>query len=72
MIFKIEKANACYPDVEMLPAIANFFNTTVDKLMGTDEKYLFDFQAAISKGLVYECVRIAREGVRKIAFFCIK
>ena len=74
------ETDACYPDVEMLPLIANFFDTTVDKLMGMDEKfetekvekYLFDFQAAMSKGLVYECVRIAREGVRKIAFFCIK
>ena len=67
------ETDACYPDVEMLPIIANFFNTTVDKLMGMDEKleneiverYLCDFQVAISKGLVYECVRIAREGVKE-------
>ena len=28
-------------------------------------KYLSDFQIAISKGLVYECVRIARNGVKE-------
>lgn len=67
------ETDSCYPDVEMLPIIANFFNTTLDKLMGMDEKaetekvekYLYDFQVAISKGLVYECVRIARDGVKE-------
>lgn len=67
------ETDSSYPDIEMLPIIANFFNTTIDKLMGMDEKieaervekYLSDFQIAISKGLVYECVRIAREGVKE-------
>ena len=67
------ETDSSYPDIEMLPVIANFFNITVDKLMGMDEnleakkveKYLLDFQMAISKGLVYECVRIARDGVKE-------
>lgn len=67
------ETDSSYPDIEMLPVIANFFNITVDKLMGMDEnleakkveKYLSDFQMAISKGLVYECVRIARNGVQE-------
>ncbi len=61
----------CYPDMELLPIIADFFAVTVDKLMGADKAveqkevdgYLKRFQEAISKGLVYDCIEIAREGV---------
>ncbi len=61
----------CYPDMEFLPAIADFFDITVDKLIGADKAveqkevdgYLARFQQAISKGLVYDCISIAREGV---------
>ena len=67
------ETDSSYPDIEMLPVIADFFNTTVDKLMGTDEmlvrnkvdKYLYDYKLAISQGDVYECIRIAREGVKE-------
>ena len=67
------ETDSSYPDIEMLPVIADFFNTTVDKLMGTDEmlvrnkvdKYLSDYKFAISQGDVYECIRIAREGVKE-------
>ena len=67
------ETDSSYPDIEMLPVIADFFNTTVDKLMGTDEmlvrnkvdKYLSDYKLAISHGDVYECIRIAREGVKE-------
>ena len=31
------ETDSSYPDIEMLPVIANFFNITVDKLMGMDE-----------------------------------
>ena len=63
--------NSCYPDIELIPTIASFFDISTDKLMGVDEiaekkavdKYLKDFQAAISVGNIDECIRIARAGV---------
>ncbi len=61
----------CYPDTELLPDIAEFFGITVDKLLGADtaaeqkevDEYLERFQRALNKGLVYDCIDIAREGV---------
>lgn len=63
--------NSCYPDIELIPTIAAFFNISTDKLMGVDEaaekkavdEYLNDFQAAISVGNIDECIRVARAGV---------
>ncbi len=61
----------CYPDMELLPTIADFFGITVDNLLGVNKnieqekvsQYLFRFQEAISQGKVYDCIAIAREGV---------
>ncbi|MBQ2734447.1 MAG: helix-turn-helix transcriptional regulator [Clostridia bacterium] len=63
--------NSCYPDIELIPTIAAFFGISTDKLMGVDEvaektavdRYLNDFQVAISVGNIAECIRVAREGV---------
>ena len=63
--------NSCYPDIELIPTIAAFFDISTDKLMGVDDaaekkavnRYLEDFQAAISIGNIDECIRIARAGV---------
>ena len=63
--------NLCYPDIELIPTIAAFFDISTDKLMGIDDvaekkavdKYLQDFQSAISVGNIDECIRIARAGV---------
>jgi len=63
--------NSCYPDIELIPVIAAFFGISADKLLGIDEaaektavnRYLSEFQIAISNGEVDECIRIAREGV---------
>ena len=48
----------CYPDVELLPSIAEIFSISVDTLLGNDkseeqkriENYLVQLQSAISKG----------------------
>lgn len=61
----------CYPDMELLPTMADFFHVTVDKLLGVNEaieqkkvdQYLERFQEAISKGLVDDCIAISRDGV---------
>lgn len=63
--------NICYPDMELLPTIADFLGVTVDKLLGVSEsierqkvqEYLERFQEAISCGKVYDCIDIAREGL---------
>lgn len=63
--------NSCYPDMELLPTIAHFFATTVDRLLGITEAveeekvnvYLAQFQKAVSRGKIDECIRIAREAV---------
>lgn len=65
------ETGACYPDIELLPTISDFFGITVDKLLGIDERveqekisqYLNRFQRAISMGKVYDCIAIAREGI---------
>ena len=63
--------SVCYPDMELLPIMADFFGVTVDSLIGVDDaiekgkvnRYLDDFQSAISKGDVNTCIDIARKGV---------
>ena len=32
------ETGACYPDMELLPTLANIFETTVDKLLGVNEQ----------------------------------
>lgn len=63
---------SCYPDMELLPEIAELLEITVDELLGIDksiqqkdiESYLNRFQEAVSKGQVEECITIARESVK--------
>jgi len=63
----------CYPDIELIPTIAEFFGISVDRLIGVDEtkekeavnSYLEAFQKAISIGNIEECVIIARKGLKE-------
>lgn len=65
--------NTCYPDMELLPTLAEFFGVTIDHLLGVDAateqhkvtEYLNRFQDAISQGNVDACIAVAREGVRE-------
>jgi transcriptional regulator with XRE-family HTH domain len=62
---------SCYPDIELLPVLSEYFGITVDRLLGTDEsvegqrvnQYLEAFQQAISHGDVNGCIALARSGV---------
>ena len=63
----------CYPDIEMLPQIANFFGVTVDTLLGADQCREREDVAAIQDELrKYDAlrdaktlVRLAEEGLKK-------
>ena len=63
----------CYPDIELIPAIAEFFGISTDRLMGVDEtkekeavkSYLEAFQKAINVGNIHKCIAIARKGVKE-------
>lgn len=63
----------CYPDIELLPVIAGFLDTTTDKILGVGKpaeesavkKYLDDFQAAISRGDITSCIDTARKGLKE-------
>ena len=63
----------CYPDLELMPQIAEILGVSVDSLLGADARieskevdaYLERFQKAVSEGRIYDCVSVAREGIAK-------
>ena len=62
--------NTCYPDIELIPVIAEFFAISTDVLLGIDEvaqkeavkNYLSEYQKALSHGDIDRCICIARTG----------
>ena len=69
------EANGGYPDMEMIPAISNYFGITIDELFGyhSDRETkidailakidAFDLKRDSDDGWVDECLRILREGL---------
>ena len=69
------EANGGYPDMEMIPAISNYFGITIDELFGyhSDRETridailakidAFDLKRDGDDGWVDECLRILREGL---------
>lgn len=65
--------NEGYPDIEMLPMIANYFGITVDELMGMDairddsdiEKILAKVQENASKGMIEENITLLENAAKR-------
>lgn len=65
-----ENGASC-PDITLLPIIADYFNVSIEELLGVGDarknqqikEILDSFQDAINHGRVYDCIRIARAGV---------
>lgn len=61
------------PDISLLPAIADYFDVTIEELLGAgksrrEEKiceYVEKFNTAITHGQVTDCIEIARAGVKE-------
>ncbi|BBH24865.1 hypothetical protein Back11_62100 [Paenibacillus baekrokdamisoli] len=64
--------NSTYPDVTMLPSIANYYNVSIDELMGMDdirnvEKINSTFSIVHeyeSKGMIDEAIQTLREAIK--------
>lgn len=66
------ETGATYPDIELLPAIAEYFSVTIEHLLGVEKasrdakaaEYKLRFKEAITHGLIDEGIGIARAAVR--------
>ena len=65
------ESETCYPDIELLPALADVFNVTVDELLCIDnqkkkikiENYIASAHAMQNEGRFDEAVKILREAI---------
>ena len=65
------ETGANYPDVEMLPHIAIFFNVTLDQLLGTEKirdqekvsEYVKDIRNLLNTGRLFDAIEMSRKGV---------
>lgn len=62
-----------YPDIELLPVIAEYFSVSIEELLGVEQsrrrekarEYKANFQTAVERGMIDQCITIAHEGVKE-------
>ena len=67
------ETGANYPDVEILPHIAIFFNITLDQLLGTEQirdgenvrKYVKDIRNLLNSGRLFDAIEMSRKAVNE-------
>ncbi|MGL6174187.1 MAG: helix-turn-helix domain-containing protein [Cellulosilyticaceae bacterium] len=67
------ECDTTYPDISILPIIAEFFNVSIDELLGTQKSklqkkvhtYNEALKDAFSKGLIYDCIDLMRAAVKE-------
>ncbi|MCL1883334.1 MAG: helix-turn-helix transcriptional regulator [Defluviitaleaceae bacterium] len=68
------ETGANFPDIELLPHIANFFKVTVDELLGAEiiiseqkaKEYMRDIRYLLNSGKLHEGIETARRAVKEI------
>ena len=66
------ECGSTYPDIALLPTIADYFGVTIEELLGTDcarkqariSEYKAKFQNAVTHGFLEDCIEIARAAVK--------
>lgn len=67
------ECGSTYPDIELLPTIADYFKVSIEELLGAQKsrkqarinEYLNKFQNAINHGLVDDCINISRAAIKE-------
>lgn len=67
------ETGATYPDIEMLPILAEFFNVSLEELLGVEQsrrqmqaaEYKAQFQTAIEHGRIEDGIAVARKAVKE-------
>ncbi len=66
------ECSAAYPDIALLPTIADYFGISIEELLGVNiarrqakiGEYMAQFQDAVNHGLAEDCIEIARAAVK--------
>lgn len=68
------ETGSTYPDITLLPIIADFFGLSIDDLLGSSQDkikarvdyYMSEFQLAISKGHIQDCIELMRTALKEL------